>query len=72
MLVLLAGALYVSALTLGAMAIWSDRRRSARTVERPYVLEREDAIRFDEIITGILADDPGFATRCGEHFERGE
>jgi len=33
-------------------------------VERPYVLDREDAIRFDQIITAILADDPGFATRC--------
>jgi len=70
---LLAGALALSALMLGAIVNGYARRWSARGfLELPYVLDSEDATRFDQIVTAILADDPGFAIRCRELFERGE
>jgi hypothetical protein len=62
-------------IVVGGLMLGSVARRCARpwrrAVEQPYVLEAADAVRFDQIVTAIFADDPGFAIRCRD-LEHGE
>ena len=71
---LLVCAIILSALSLtGTATIFAIHRFARRPdLEHSYVLETDDAVRFDEIVTAIFADDPDFASRCRELLEHGE
>jgi hypothetical protein len=72
-LVLLVLAILVGTFVITATVVWRVKQRPELAIfERPYMLAPDESAGFDEIVRGILHDDPGFLARCRELLDHGE